>query len=182
MAAGIGLAPEERKSQALLLDDSVYRNITVSSLGRFARGGFLSGSAERAAARAQTESLDVRPADVTRIVRTLSGGNQQKVVLARWLLRDCRVLLLDEPTRGVDVGARSEIYALVRTLADRGVAVVMVSSEIPEVLGLADRVFVIAEGHVVAAGVPSVAVAFVLMPRPLRAASRWVHPRAECLA
>ncbi len=122
----------------------------VSSLGRFARGGFLSGRAERAAARAQTESLDVRPADVTRIVRTLSGGNQQKVVLARWLLRDCKVLLLDEPTRGVDVGARSEIYALVRTLADRGVAVVVVSSEIPEVLGLADRVLVIADGAVVA--------------------------------
>ena len=149
VAAGIGLAPEERKSQALLLDDSVYRNITVSSLGRFARGGFLSGGAEKAAAREQTESLDVRPADVTRIVRTLSGGNQQKVVLARWLLRGCRVLLLDEPTRGVDVGARSEIYALVRTLADRGVAVLMVSSEIPEVLGLADRVLVIADGRVV---------------------------------
>jgi ribose transport system ATP-binding protein len=150
VAAGIGLAPEERKSQALLLDDSVYRNITISSLGRFARGGFLSGGVEKTAARAQTESLDVRPADVSRIVRTLSGGNQQKVVLARWLLRDCRVLLLDEPTRGVDVGARSEIYALVRTLADRGVAVVVVSSEIPEVLGLADRVLVIADGAVVA--------------------------------
>ena len=150
VAAGIGLAPEERKSQALLLDDSVYRNITISSLGRFARGGFLSGGAEKAAARAQTESLDVRPADVSRIVRTLSGGNQQKVVLARWLLRDCRVLLLDEPTRGVDVGARSEIYALIRDLADRGVAVVVVSSEIPEVLGLADRVLVIADGAVVA--------------------------------
>jgi ribose transport system ATP-binding protein len=149
VAAGVGLAPEERKSQALLLDDSVYRNITVSSLGRFARGGFLSGSAEKTAAREQVEALDVRPADVTRIVRTLSGGNQQKVVLARWLLRDCRVLLLDEPTRGVDVGARSEIYALVRDLADRGVAVVVVSSEIPEVLGLADRVLVIADGAVV---------------------------------
>jgi ribose transport system ATP-binding protein len=150
VAAGVGLAPEERKSQALLLDDSVYRNITVSSLGRFARGGFLSGKAEKTAARAQTEALDVRPADVSRIVRTLSGGNQQKVVLARWLLRDCRVLLLDEPTRGVDVGARSEMYALVRGLADRGVAVVVVSSEIPEVLGLADRVLVIADGAVVA--------------------------------
>ncbi len=150
VAAGIGLAPEERKSQALLLDDSVYRNITISSLGRFARGGFLSGGAEKAAARQQTESLDVRPADVSRIVRTLSGGNQQKVVLARWLLRDCRVLLLDEPTRGVDVGARSEIYALIRDQADRGVAVVVVSSEIPEVLGLADRVLVIADGAVVA--------------------------------
>ena len=108
--------------------------------------------AEKAAARAQTESLDVRPADVARIVRTLSGGNQQKVVLARWLLRDCRVLLLDEPTRGVDVGARSEIYALIRSLADSGVAVVVVSSEVEEVLGLADRVLVLADGRVVHSG------------------------------
>ena len=82
-------------------------------------------------------------------MRTLSGGNQQKVVLARWLLRDCRVLLLDEPTRGVDVGAAAEIYALIRALADRGVAVVVVSSEIEEVLGLADRVLVVADGAVV---------------------------------
>jgi ribose transport system ATP-binding protein len=90
----------------------------------------------------------VRPHDVGREMRTLSGGNQQKVVLARWLLRGCRVLLLDEPTRGVDVGARSEIYALVRRLADDGVAVVVVSSEIEEVLGLADRVLVVGEGAV----------------------------------
>ncbi|WP_309229809.1 MULTISPECIES: sugar ABC transporter ATP-binding protein [unclassified Blastococcus] len=150
VAAGVGLAPEERKSQALLLGDSVYRNISISSLARFARAGFLARGAERTAAQELTRSLDVRPADVDREVRTLSGGNQQKVVLARWLLRNCRVLLLDEPTRGVDVGARSEIYALVRDLADRGVAVVVVSSEIPEVLGLADRVLVIADGAVVA--------------------------------
>ena len=84
---------------------------------------------------------------MTRAVRTLSGGNQQKVVLARWLLRDCRVLLLDEPTRGVDVGARAELYALIRRLADSGVAILLVSSEIPEVLGLADRVLVIREGR-----------------------------------
>ncbi|MBB3086542.1 sugar ABC transporter ATP-binding protein [Geodermatophilus sabuli] len=151
VAAGVGLAPEERKSQALLLGESVYRNISISSLARFARGGFLSGGSEKAAAREQVAALDVRPADVDREVRTLSGGNQQKVVLARWLLRDCRVLLLDEPTRGVDVGARSEIYALIRDLADRGVAVVVVSSEIPEVLGLADRVLVIGDGRVLAA-------------------------------
>ena len=94
----------------------------------------------------------MRPPGVRRAVRTLSGGNQQKVVLARWLLRGCRVLLLDEPTRGVDVGARSEIYALVRRLADDGVAVVVVSSEVPEVLGLADRVLVISEGRVVHEG------------------------------
>jgi ribose transport system ATP-binding protein len=150
--AGVGLAPEERKSQGLLLDQAIYRNITVSSLRRFARAGFLDGSAEREAARELTTALDVRPSGVERPVRTLSGGNQQKVVLARWLLRDCRVLLLDEPTRGVDVGARSEIYGLVRRLAAQGVAVVVVSSEVEEVLGLADRVLVVADGRVVHEG------------------------------
>jgi ribose transport system ATP-binding protein len=147
--AGVGLAPEERKSQGLLLDEAVYRNITVSSLGAFARAGFLNGAAERRRARELTGSLDVRPAGVERAVRTLSGGNQQKVVLARWLLRECRVLLLDEPTRGVDVGARSEIYQLIRRLADSGVAVVVVSSEVEEVLGLSDRVLVVREGEIV---------------------------------
>jgi ribose transport system ATP-binding protein len=150
--AGIGLAPEERKSQGLLLDQSVAHNISVSSLGRFARAGFLDESAERASALEWTRSLDVRPSGVTRAVRTLSGGNQQKVVLARWLLRECRVLLLDEPTRGVDVGARSEIYALIRSLAARGLAVVVVSSEVEEVLGLVDRVLVVREGRIVHSG------------------------------
>ncbi|HZG92806.1 MAG TPA: sugar ABC transporter ATP-binding protein [Pseudonocardia sp.] len=147
--AGMGLAPEERKSQALLLGEPVSRNISLAALGRFARGGFLRPDAELAAAEEITARLDVRPADATRAARTLSGGNQQKVVLARWLLKGCEVLLLDEPTRGVDVGARSEIYALVRDLAAAGVAVVMVSSEVPEVLGLADRVLVVREGRVV---------------------------------
>jgi ribose transport system ATP-binding protein len=150
VAAGVGLAPEERKSQALLLGDSVATNISLASLTSFARAGFLDHDAEDRAAREQVNSLDVRPAGTQREMRTLSGGNQQKVVLARWLLRGCRVLLLDEPTRGVDVGARSEIYALVRRLADQGVAVVVVSSEIEEVLGLADRVLVIGDGAVLA--------------------------------
>jgi ribose transport system ATP-binding protein len=147
--AGVGLAPEERKSQGLVLDESVASNITISSMSRFSRGGLINRGAERARARELSEQLDVRPSGVTRAVRTLSGGNQQKVVLARWLLRECRVLLLDEPTRGVDIGARSEIYQLVRRLADSGVAVVVVSSEIEEVLGLADRVLVVREGRVV---------------------------------
>ena len=147
--AGMGLAPEERKSQGLLLHEAVYSNITVSSMARFSRLGFLDRGAERSRATELTTSLDVRPSGVGRAVRTLSGGNQQKVVLARWLMRECRVLLLDEPTRGVDVGARSEIYQLIRSLADRGVAVVVVSSEIEEVLGLADRVLVVREGVVV---------------------------------
>jgi ribose transport system ATP-binding protein len=150
--AGVGLAPEERKSQALILDEAVYKNITVSTMTRFAKGGFLNGHAERVAAAELTRALDVRPAGIEHPVRNLSGGNQQKVVLARWLLRDCRVLLLDEPTRGVDVGARSEIYALIRKLAANGVAIVLVSSEVEEVLGLADRVVVMREGRAVHTG------------------------------
>jgi ribose transport system ATP-binding protein len=153
--AGLGLAPEERKSQGLLLFEPVYRNVSVSSMRRFTRAGFISSGKELAEAARVTKELDVRPPDPRRIIRTLSGGNQQKVVLARWLLRGCRLLILDEPTRGVDVGARSEIYRLVRKLADSGVGVLMVSSEIPEVLGLSDRVLVVREGQVVHSGAAS---------------------------
>jgi ribose transport system ATP-binding protein len=152
VAAGMGLAPEERKSQGLLLDQAIYRNITVSTMSRFSRFGLLDSAAERRRAAELAASLDVRPAGVDRAVRLLSGGNQQKVVLARWLLRECRVLLLDEPTRGVDVGARTEIYTLIRSLADAGVAVVVVSSEVEEVLGLSDRVLVVREGRIVHEG------------------------------
>ncbi|MER6135145.1 sugar ABC transporter ATP-binding protein [Streptomyces sp. NPDC001815] len=147
--AGLGLAPEERKAQALLMLESVTRNVSVSSMSRFSRGGWLDRTAERDAARKSTRELSLRPDNPSAPVRTLSGGNQQKAVLARWLLRGCRVLLLDEPTRGVDVGARAELYAVIRRLADEGLAVLMVSSEVPEVLGLADRVLVLREGRVV---------------------------------
>jgi ribose transport system ATP-binding protein len=147
--AGLGLAPEERKAQALLMLESVTRNVSVSSMSRFSRGGWIDRRAERGAARAATRELSLRPDNPSAPVRTLSGGNQQKAVLARWLLRGCRVLLLDEPTRGVDVGARAELYAVIRRLADEGLAVLLVSSEVPEVLGLADRVLVLREGQVV---------------------------------
>jgi ribose transport system ATP-binding protein len=147
--AGLGLAPEERKAQALLMLESVTRNVSVSSMSRFSQGGWIDRRAERGAARAATRELSLRPDNPSVPIRTLSGGNQQKAVLARWLLRGCRVLLLDEPTRGVDVGARAELYAVIRRLADEGLAVLLVSSEVPEVLGLADRVLVLREGHVV---------------------------------
>ncbi|WP_345641778.1 sugar ABC transporter ATP-binding protein [Streptomyces tremellae] len=147
--AGLGLAPEERKAQGLLTLDTVTRNVSVSTLSRFSRGGWLDRGAERTAARAATRELSLRPDNPDAPVRTLSGGNQQKAVLARWLLRGCRVLLLDEPTRGVDVGARAELYAVIRRLAGEGLAVLLVSSEVPEVLGLADRVLVLREGRVV---------------------------------
>jgi ribose transport system ATP-binding protein len=155
--AGLGLCPEERKSQGLVLDDAVYRNISLASISRFSRHGISTDAAERRAAHEAARSVDIRPDDPRRIIRTLSGGNQQKALLARWLLRSCSVLLLDEPTRGVDVGARAEIYALVRRLADSGVAVVVVSSDIEEVLGLSDRVLVVADGLVVHDG-PSDAI------------------------
>ncbi|MFD5567709.1 sugar ABC transporter ATP-binding protein [Streptomyces cadmiisoli] len=147
--AGLGLAPEERKAQGLLMLESVTRNVSVSSMSRFSRAGWIDRGAELGAARAATRELSLRPDNPSVPIRTLSGGNQQKAVLARWLLRGCRVLLLDEPTRGVDVGARAELYAVVRRLADEGLAVLLVSSEVPEVLGLADRVLVLREGRVV---------------------------------
>jgi ribose transport system ATP-binding protein len=147
--AGLGLAPEERKAQGLLMLESVTRNVSVSSLSRFSRAGWLDHAAERQAAREAVRELSLRPDNPEVPIRTLSGGNQQKAVLARWLLRGCRVLLLDEPTRGVDVGARAELYAVIRRLADEGLAVLLVSSEVPEVLGLADRVLVLREGQVV---------------------------------
>ena len=147
VAAGVGLAPEERKSQGLLLDQSVADNVTLASLPAYSTAGFTDRGRELKDSRATLERLDLRPADPRRVVRTLSGGNQQKAVVARWLVRDCKVLLLDEPTRGVDVGARAELYRLIHELAASGVAVVLVSSEVPEVLGLSDRVLVMREGR-----------------------------------
>jgi len=148
VASGIGLSPEERKSQGLLLEEPIYRNVTLSSFARFATFGWLQERQERNTSRTQLEALELRPADPDRAAGLLSGGNQQKVMLARWLVHGTKVLLLDEPTRGVDVGARADIYGLIRELAAAGTAIVVVSSEIEEVLGLADRVLVIAEGEV----------------------------------
>jgi ribose transport system ATP-binding protein len=150
--AGVGLCPEERKAQALLLQEPVYRNVGIASLKRFATAGFTRDRAELRAATRELAAIQLPAGQERRIIAGLSGGNQQKAVVARWLLRGCTVLLLDEPTRGVDVGARSDIYRIIRDLAASGVAVVIVSSEIEEVLGLADRVLVLAEGRVVHEG------------------------------
>ncbi|MGP4026913.1 sugar ABC transporter ATP-binding protein [Actinomadura sp. 3N407] len=151
---GMGMAPEERKSQALLMNETVAGNVSVAGLSRYASFGWLNRRREIADVRRQIEALDIRPPDPRRPVVTLSGGNQQKVVLARWLLgaAGLRLLILDEPTRGVDVGARAELYAVIRELAGRGIGVLLVSSEVPEVLGLADRVLVVREGRVMHTG------------------------------
>jgi ribose transport system ATP-binding protein len=147
--AGLGMAPEERKSEGLWLDWSMIRNTSIADLSRFRRGPFTDRASERREATRHLQSLNTQPDAPERAARLFSGGNQQKAVLARWLLRSCRVLLLDEPTRGVDVGARSEIYRVIAELAANGIGVVMVSSELAELLGFCHRVLVMREGHIV---------------------------------
>jgi ABC-type sugar transport system ATPase subunit len=146
--AGVVLVPQERRADALL-PDSVERNLNASTIGRHAHAaGIVSPRRERAHARQLWRELDVRGRSLGQDVLTLSGGNQQKVVLARFLALQPRVLLLDEPTRGVDVATKSQIYALVRQRAAAGCAVLIVSSELPELLGLCDRIVVIHDGRV----------------------------------
>jgi L-arabinose transport system ATP-binding protein len=146
--AGLGYAPEERKAQALLLHRGVRDNITLAMLDRLRRWRFIRRGEERRLAERYVAALRVRTPSIEQEVRKLSGGNQQKVVLARWLARKPKVLILDEPTRGVDVGAKVEIYHVIEELAESGVAVLVISSELPEVLGLADRIVVMQHGHV----------------------------------
>jgi ribose transport system ATP-binding protein len=146
---GLGLAPEDRKSQALVLDWSETKNVTIADLGRFSRV-LLDIRKEREQAREQLRALNTVPDDPDRIVRLLSGGNQQKVVLARWLLHKCRVLLLDEPTRGVDIATKAEIYRIISDLAQAGLGVLVVSSELEELAHICTRVLVMREGEIVA--------------------------------
>jgi ribose transport system ATP-binding protein len=146
---GLGLAPEDRKSQALVLDWSGTKNVTIADLGRFSRL-LLDVRKERETARRELRALNTVPDDPDRAVRLLSGGNQQKVVLARWLLHQCRVLLLDEPTRGVDIATKAEIYRIIGELASAGLGVLVVSSELEELAHICTRVLVMREGEIVA--------------------------------
>ncbi|WP_133648691.1 D-xylose ABC transporter ATP-binding protein [Paraburkholderia flava] len=145
--AGVAMVPEDRKRHGIVPHLGVGHNITLAVLNRFARGGRIDSSAELDAIHLQMKRLSVRAANPMLPISSLSGGNQQKAVLTKMLLTDPKVLILDEPTRGVDVGAKYEIYKLIFELAQRGVAIVMVSSELPEVLGISDRVLVIGEGR-----------------------------------
>jgi len=149
IAAGIGFAPEDRKSQALLLLRSVKDNISLAVPDLISRFDFISDGAERRIAGGLVDRLRIRTPSLEAPVANLSGGNQQKVVLGRWLARRPKVLILDEPTRGVDVGAKAEIYRLIAELAAEGIALLVISSEMPELLGLADRILVMAGGRVV---------------------------------
>jgi len=146
--AGIGFAPEERKQEALIMGRSVRDNISLAGLDRLTRWHFVQRRRENELAAGFVESLRIKTPSIEQQVRKLSGGNQQKVVLARWLARKPELLILDEPTRGVDVGAKAEIYALIQRLAAEGTAVLIVSSELPEVIGLADRILVMRAGRI----------------------------------
>ncbi|WAL66174.1 sugar ABC transporter ATP-binding protein [Amycolatopsis cynarae] len=150
MAAGMALVPEDRRQQGLVMDLSIERNVTLPRSGALARLGFLFGGTERREAQRWTQKLQTKFGRLGDAVGTLSGGNQQKVVLAKWLSMTPKLLIVDEPTRGIDVGTKAEVHRLMSTLAADGVAVVMVSSELPEVLGMADRVLVMREGRIVA--------------------------------
>ncbi|MCH5720222.1 ATP-binding cassette domain-containing protein [Niabella hibiscisoli] len=151
IASGVMLVPEDRKLQGLCLGLGVKKNISVTVLKQLEENGlFLNARKESALAKDYINQLNIKTASQNTLSKNLSGGNQQKIVIAKWLAKNPKVLLLDEPTRGIDVGAKSEIYKLIKDLAASGVGVVVVSSEIPEILALANRVLVMCEGEITA--------------------------------
>jgi ribose transport system ATP-binding protein len=143
------LVPEDRKGEALFARMSIRSNMTLVSLARFARAGIIRHRPRNVEADELIADLDLRPRDSTRAVGQLSGGNQQKAIVGRWLSAKSDILLIDEPTRGVDVGAKAEIYRLIGTLTSRGAAIIMVSSDLPEVLQVSDRIAIMREGRIV---------------------------------
>ena len=148
IAQGIYLVPEDRRTCGLIVDMNIRENISLPAMKRFSTGGLIQFGKEKTAARQACESINVKTPSTEMKAANLSGGNQQKVVLARWLTLSPKVLIFDEPTRGIDVGAKAEIYGLIRTLADQGVSVIVISSEMEEVLGISDRIAVMHEGRI----------------------------------
>ncbi|TAJ48253.1 MAG: sugar ABC transporter ATP-binding protein [Herbiconiux sp.] len=148
--AGIGFVPEDRRKQGLVMDLSVAKNATLTLRKSLATFGLINGRTERRVAEDWSKRLQVKTGSQDYAVSTLSGGNQQKVVIAKWLATEPRLLIVDEPTRGIDVGTKSEVHRLLSDLAGRGIAILMISSELPEVLGMADRVLVMHEGRITA--------------------------------
>jgi rhamnose transport system ATP-binding protein len=145
---GIGYVPEDRRQHGVVLDMSIAANVSLGNLRAVARRGLIDRGAERASAQRYVEQLRIRTPSIAADVGALSGGNQQKVALARWLAIQPSILILDEPTQGVDVGSKSEIHALMQTLVERGVAIIMISSELPEILGMSDRIAVMQGGTI----------------------------------
>ena len=145
---GIYLVPENRRTEGLVVEMSVRENVSLPSLRQLSRGGLIQRKRERDVARRQVDSLKVKTPGIESLVLNLSGGNQQKVVLGKWLAMNPRVMILDEPTRGIDVGAKAEIYRLMRELAGQGTVILMISSDMEEVLNVSDRIAVMHEGEI----------------------------------
>ena len=150
IAAGIGLVPEERKRDGIVPQRSVVNNVALPSMKRFAPRGLVRRGALRRSASEILQGINLRPFQLDRPIRLFSGGNQQKAIIARWIAAGSRILLFDEPTRGIDIGAKAEIYALIERLAAEGRSVIVVSSELPEIIRLADRVLVMRQGRIAA--------------------------------
>jgi len=150
MSAGVALVPEDRRQQGLVMEMGIDQNMALASLGRLRRFGLIRRSSERGLATDWAGRLQLKFARMRNTVSTLSGGNQQKVVLGKWLARTPSLLIVDEPTRGIDVGTKAEVHRLLDGLVADGLAVLMISSELPEVLGMADRVLVVREGRITA--------------------------------
>ncbi|EGG92255.1 hypothetical protein HMPREF0491_01591 [Lachnospiraceae oral taxon 107 str. F0167] len=146
--AGIGYLSEDRKRFGLLVDKSVEENTCISSLEKFTKGLFIDGAKSKTVSEKYVKELKTKTPGVSQIIKKLSGGNQQKVVIAKWLVKDSEILIFDEPTRGIDVGAKSEIYDLMERLVKEGKSIIMISSELPEVLRMSDRVVVMCEGRI----------------------------------
>jgi D-xylose transport system ATP-binding protein len=145
--AGLSLVPEDRKGMGLVLIQSILKNISLPNLDQFSSFFRIDADAELQASMQQSKNLTIKTPSLHVAVETLSGGNQQKVVISKWLLSKPKVLILDDPTRGIDVGAKYEIYKLMNDLAEKGVAIIMISSDLEEVLGMSDRVMVMCRGH-----------------------------------
>jgi ribose transport system ATP-binding protein len=148
-SAGLGLLPEDRKRNGVIAALNVRENIALPNLEQFMRYGFISPKREAKTVREYMRVVDIRPDDPQKKVRFLSGGNQQKVVLSKWLCSRSKVFIFDEPTRGIDVGSKIEIYKLMNYLAQSGCGIIMISSEIPEVIGMSDRILVMSKGEVI---------------------------------
>ena len=173
IALGIAFVPEDRAVAGIFRSLSVESNITAAVLGKIARGGVVRRTAERALARQSVERLRIRLASLRQPIGELSGGNQQKAILARWLLADPQILILDEPTRGIDIGVKAEFYDMIGDLAADGRAILLISSELPELLALSDRVLVMSEGRLTAdiprAAASQEAIMHAAVPRASRA-------------
>ncbi len=148
--AGMAFVPEDRRRQGLVIEASVARNVAGVVRTRISRGGLLTTRRENTAAGPWASRLEVKTNALDADASTMSGGNQQKVVIAKWLATEPRLLIIDEPTRGIDVGTKAEVHRLLSELAGQGMAILMISSELPEVLGMADRVLVVCEGRLTA--------------------------------